>query len=565
MSQLHVRQIKAELTKNISAHISMDDCKNIKSATERETILLSRSLAAYALMNLVDINVDTAAKAIVDGSDDGGIDGIYFDEEGPKLYLVQSKWHADGKGSIEQGDAAKFINGVRKVIYKELEIFNDRIKLKEAELDKALDDSANKILLVIVHSGDGELSKHVLADLNDFVRETNDTSDLVSLQVLAQRDIHKSITYKSLNKNINIEVMLKEWAHIETPYEAYYGLVEAADIEKWYADHELNLFDRNLRKFLGRSPVNTAIMDTLLTNPEKFWYLNNGVTLLCESIGKKPLGGSKRQSGIFECTGVSVVNGAQTVGSIHAAYRKKPAELCDAKVAVRIISLENAPTDFGVEVTRATNSQNRIEGKDFVSLDPQQERLRSELWIEFQKKYLYKTGDAPISNPEEGCTLEEATAALACAHKDVSYAVLAKGNIGKFWEDVSKSTYKAIFNPSVSGLALWRAVEFYRLIETELKSVAASKKGRMSLLSTHGNRFIAHHVFRTILPSWLNEPSIDMAAARIHIKREVERTFSEVSRVYLSHYKTAYPANLFKNQTKSKEFSKKLADDSSPS
>ena len=43
--------------------------------------------------------------------------------------------------------------------------------------------------------------------------------------------------------------------------------------------------------------------------------------------------------------------------------------------------------------------------------------------------------DPPV---ESGCTLTEATNALACAHS-VDLAVQAKREIGRLWEDVSRS------------------------------------------------------------------------------------------------------------------------------
>ena len=59
------------------------------------------------------------------------------------------------------------------------------------------------------------------------------------------------------------------------------------------------LFARNLRKFTGRTDVNDGIMETLTKEPSKFWYFNNGITVLCSGLKKKAIGGSKRTSGVF--------------------------------------------------------------------------------------------------------------------------------------------------------------------------------------------------------------------------------------------------------------------------
>src|SRR5262249_7405925 len=147
-------------------------------------------------------------------------------------------------------------------------------------------------------------------------------------------------------------------------------------------------------------------------------YFNNGLTALCASVQKKLVGGTGREIGIFDCKGVSVVNGAQTVGSIAAVYQKQPEKVKKARIFLRLLSLENCPEGFGMQVTVATNTQNRVERVDFVALDPEQQRLRTELWFD-RKEYTYKSGDAP-SKPDEGCTVADATVALACATPDIA-------------------------------------------------------------------------------------------------------------------------------------------------
>lgn len=170
------------------------------------------------------------------------------------------------------------------------------------------------------------------------------------------------------------------------------------------------------------------------------------------------MGGSSRESGVFECEGASVVNGAQTVGSILSAIDGGPNGFHRARVAIRIIDLEKCPPTFAGELTRAANTQNRIEKKDFAAQDPEQDRLKTELLLEREKNYAYKTGDRPPL-PEEGCTFDDAVVALACAHEDPSLCVQAKREVGLLYEDITQAPYKRLFNASVSALKLWRSVE----------------------------------------------------------------------------------------------------------
>src|SRR5207249_3032573 len=125
---------------------------------------------------------------------------------------------------------------------------------------------------------------------------------------------------------------------------------------------------------------------------------------------------------------------------IAAANVTHPEEVARARVQIRFISLDDCPEDFATSVTRYTNTQNRIERRDFVALDVQQERIRTELQIE-GIEYVYKSGD--ICPPTRtGFDLTEATVALACSQADIALAVQAKREIGKLWEDLEKAPYK---------------------------------------------------------------------------------------------------------------------------
>ena len=77
--------------------------------------------------------------------------------------------------------------------------------------------------------------------------------------------------------------------------------------------------------------------------------------------------------------GVSLVNGAQTTGTIGSVYAETPELLSSACVYIQMIDLGESNEEQAAQITKLSNTQNRIEGKDFASLDPNQERLRMEL------------------------------------------------------------------------------------------------------------------------------------------------------------------------------------------
>ncbi|MCT7951653.1 AIPR family protein [Ancylothrix sp. C2] len=547
MSIIHISQIEAKLKSLFENLIDISDFSN-KPPSDQESLFLTRALAAFAILAMTDITPEQAAACITDGYQDNGLDAIYFDELEKTLFLVQAKWHKDGKGSIDSGDSHKFIQGIKDILDVRFDRFNKKIKNRWSEIDKAMNNTETRFVMLLAHTGAAKLSPEIEIIFNDFMKEINDSSDVIELQVLQQKDLY-SVIKDGLGKPINLEVVLKEWGQIKEPFLAYYGRVASSDVAKWWNDYHPRLFDKNIRSFL-KTEINQGIIESLSSEPENFWYLNNGITALCKTIKKKPIGGSSNDSSTFVCEDVTIVNGAQTVGAIAAANAKSPENVERATVMIKFISLENCPEDFARRVTRTTNTQNRIENRDFVSLDPEQERLQNELKID-GIDYVYKAGYG-LPDTNKGFNLTEATVALACYSK-LSYAVQAKSGIGALWEDVTKEPYKALFNPSLSSLKLWRLVQVHREIEKSLELEKNNLQGKEAKLPVHGNRFLARQVFNQLTAINFNDPkkSVEPLISEVPevTHRVVELTISAINELYPD----SYIANLFKNVTKCQE------------
>ena len=556
MGVIQIRHITNSLRKQFDGLIDVSDYAD-RSDGEKESIFLTRALAAYAMAVVADVDTTTAAGAVVDEGGDNGIDAIHYGEKETTLYVVQSKWHGSGTGTLTAGDMHKFIQGVRDLVSANFSRFGAKLRKKEAVISGALDTTSLRVLLLVVHTGLGPLASQVKQIYDDLARELNDASDVVSLRVLTQKEIHDAVSEEALAEAIDLEVMLHEWGTTRSPYPSYYGQVVAADVAQWLNAHGPALFEKNLRKFVGSTEVNDGIINTLLENPEKFWYFNNGITVLCTNLQKKAIGGNKRVSGVFVCEGVSIVNGAQTVGCIGEAFKKNPDQVQQARVNIRFISLGNCPEDFSIQLTRAANTQNRIERRDFAALDPEQDRLRRDLWMEFEKQYVYKTGDT-APPPDEGCGIDEATVALACANDNLALAVQAKREVGKLWEDINRPPYKLLFNATVTASRLWRCVEILRAVENTLKKKQAKLEGRERMVAVHGNRLILHRVFKHLSVDDFDDPKFDSAKAQKQAVAQATRVLRKVITVVGKYFQTAYLNSLFKNHSKCEEIAKRL-------
>ena len=174
--------------------------------------------------------------------------------------------------------------------------------------------------------------------------------------------------------------------------------------------------------------MNSAIGKPITEGPEWFWYYNNGITIIVDQYAKQAFGGNDRS-----------VNRAQTAGTIG---RMLSNEQSPAILLARIIAVEDPESDVGKRITQASNTQSRIDARNFVALDPEQERIRMELLIA-KVEYEYREGE-PVESTVEGLEFIEAITVLACASAEISFVAMAKGYVGGLYADLTASPYKAL-------------------------------------------------------------------------------------------------------------------------
>jgi hypothetical protein len=357
------------------------------------------------------------------------------------------------------------------------------------------------------------------------------------------------ITSESRQQKITLQIGLNQWGCIERPFLAYYGHVHVGEIAEWWKNHSNFLFSQNLRLFYHSSEVNEALKNTLASRPENFWYFNNGITVICDSIVRGLAGSPDHRVGIFTRNGVSVVNGAQTVGSIGNIVGGMPdgSDPPTGWAQVRIISLEKCPPEFARSLTRAANLQNAVSNREFAAMDPLQHRLATDFALD-RRKYVYKSGE-PEPKGDEGCSILEATQALGCA-VSVYLAVQVKREIGGLWANTDAPPYTDIFPPELTTAHVWRCVLVMRAVDEELQKLRVSELPRAELVAVHMNRLILHLVFQDSSVRPLNHDGTKDAEIVNAARNAVISIFEKVIEYLEREHPNDYPAPLSKNISK---------------
>lgn len=545
---INIIRARTKLKELFENKIDMDDFPN-DTGYHFET----RAIAALSLMMTTGLDVEQSAIHITDGFHDMGIDAIYLDNTQKELFLVQSKWRNDGVGGISQPEMQTFVEGVKRIIEFDITGANAKIQSKKEDIDFALTSMNYQIHMIFAHTGNELSNDYVRRPLNNLLSAVNDEiSTLLVYSELSFKEIYEFLAQGQTPNNVCLDdVILTNWGKIETPYPVFYGTVSAAAVGEWYRTYGNTLFSKNLRFYKGDTDVNEGMRKTLLNEPENFFYYNNGLKLLCNSITRKAKDSTTNATGLFRLDGVSLVNGAQTTGTIGSAFIDNPEQVSKANVMIQIVDLHEAPEEAYLQITKLTNTQNRIENKDFVALDPEQERIRTDLSFSHYT-YLYKSGDR-LTNMDDQLTFDEAVVALACLNEDLSFATLAKRNVGGLSEDISKAPYKVLFNPSTNSFSLLNSVLIIRQVERNLLKKKEQLTGRERLVAVHGNRFLSYCILQLIKAAPEFEKSIlDIAYIAQEVEIHMDAYFPKAVACMNTLYPESYPANIFKNTTKCK-------------
>lgn len=344
---------------------------------------------------------------------DEGIDAVCIDEQTHQVALFNFKYRDKYNVDKEQSKnelltTSKFLSALKQENIKHL-----KGKLKTFAEQIILNNNSDEIWNTVLYYVSNENKTLVVHDPNikqmcdeyGIAIETmglNELVDITSLHpknidatLILNRDAVMSFTESSLasSKSYIVRLPLTELIRITCDNAELRGKYNLENDDVLYDTNvDIRVLFDNVRGFILQSKYNKNIESTLETEPSKFFFFNNGITIVADNISSTEINFGKKVK--LEISNFQVLNGGQTLRTVHNFNKKNKQniveKLSNAEVLVRLLNI----TDDALKgrIGEYTNSQNSINERDLKSLRPEQVKLE-EFLSSNKILYIRKKGD----------------------------------------------------------------------------------------------------------------------------------------------------------------------------
>lgn len=368
---------------------------------------------------LKDCIIDTEFCSVVncEKNNDCGIDAVYINEDSNTIQVFNFKYRENfsiQKGQNERNilDSSKFL---MNLYLRKFDDLDKRTRERMEDISRKFD--SNEIwkieLYLISNDNHGLKADNITLEnykeyfdiniqsivLDDIISFISGRPDDISAKFLI--DVDSVLTYEenslASSKSYLVKLSIANLIRLTCKSKEQRENMNIQDLETLRDEKlELGVLYDNVRGYLGETRFNKNILNTLDTDPSKFFMYNNGITITAKNIVAKEINGKTK----FLCTinGFQVVNGGQTIRTIYEFKNNKFDEkkLSNAEVLVRIFQTEE-DQELTNNIAEYTNSQNAISSVDLKSISNFQ--IQIEKFLEAENiQYVRKSGDMGNAN-----------------------------------------------------------------------------------------------------------------------------------------------------------------------
>ena len=310
-----------------------------------------------------------------DGARDGGIDAVVWrrPDDKPPVILLQSKFSENVEKQKLGKSAYRDFQRVVEAFYRGEEVFDEFLESAAPEL--------RKIYLKAFNLLDGNwlserrafrlvTTSQRVARL-EFARIPAENFVYGSDMLRLYRQFRRVWTPKAHDLVLNIQDKLA-YSDSRRGVKSYLFNAKVSDFKKYLERNRDvgRLVARNIRYQLG-GPIGEGIRRTYEDVPHDFWYLHNGITIVCDDF--------EERNSKATLTNPSVINGAQTLYAIDRSRLDNSPAVVGTRIIVRGNETNKPAEDdeWLQRIIRGVNTQNRVHNYDFRSNEPEQVSLQS--------------------------------------------------------------------------------------------------------------------------------------------------------------------------------------------
>ena len=383
---------------------------------------------------------EVAAESLAGASNDKGCDAVLIDDDAHCIVIVQGKYRKKlGEKSEVRNDVlgiADLANAVGTMEDKDFHDFTsdadqavaERLRLARKKIRK------DKYRLCLYFVTTGKVSPTIRKDVEQQVRVQNANASVEVIDgnraMLLFRDYLDGVAppiptldlEMEAGSGVTVNGVAQRFDH-QAKIESWVISMRGNAIAEIYERAGLRLFARNIRGFMGPSTaVNKGMVATLEKEPERFFYYNNGITIVCDQAERK----SSQGRDYLRVGNPQIINGQQTTRTL-AAHGNLASK---ASVLVKVIQVpRDANGDTSVfeslvsRIVAGTNWQNAITPSDLMSNDRRQIELERNLrkigYLYMRKRqskaeskrllghsYQYVIGKDDLARAVAGCDLD---------------------------------------------------------------------------------------------------------------------------------------------------------------
>jgi len=381
------------------------------AAGNQDAIIQARSRALLHLFLKVRFGLTEFAEReelVTDGNQDGGVDAYYIDKTNKYHYILQSKFRATpgnfvssnmSAGDLLKMDVARILKGEKK---DEAGVpYNDKIKGLQRSIQK-LPDAGSYVAKVVLL---GNAKAFTLAQTKKLV-------DGYQVEQFPHELVYQKLLFPLVNgtyfsdPNLTIEINLanlKGDSHLDYDVKAKnikantkLLFVPTREVGRIMSRYRNSILRFNPRSFLElqNNPVNQEIEASIMEEESNaFALFNNGLTIICDQTAISSNTAKQGRAQVV-VRNPQLVNGGQTaytLGRIHDECVKSGdfSVFKGKEVLLRLITFVGNQKDLVDpqrlqligDISKASNSQTKVDDSDRRSNDPIQLELQATFFI----------------------------------------------------------------------------------------------------------------------------------------------------------------------------------------